>query len=116
AAAAETEATRGQTLPIGSLETLSLAEMLRRVAALEGRHRLVVPLPLALPRLSARWVSLVARVPPAAARRFVAEISQPADLDDRAARLLPRSLASFEEIWRATLPATDAQGRTVPAA
>jgi hypothetical protein len=36
--------------------------MLRRVAAIEGRRMLVIPVPLLSPRLSSRWLSLVTDV------------------------------------------------------
>ena len=36
--------------------------MMRRVAVIEGRRRVVIPVPLLSPSLSARWLSLVTDV------------------------------------------------------
>ena len=52
----------GRALDIGGPEVLEYLEMLRRVAAIEGRQLIVVPVPLLSPRLSSRWLSLVTSV------------------------------------------------------
>lgn len=47
---------------IGGPEVMEYVDMLRRVATIEGRRMLVVPVPLLTPSLSARWLSLVTDV------------------------------------------------------
>jgi len=46
-------------------------QLLRRVAAIEGRPLLVVPVPLLSPSLSSRWLALVTNVDVATGRRLV---------------------------------------------
>ncbi|WP_300011542.1 NAD(P)H-binding protein [Pseudonocardia sp.] len=54
--------TSGRAFDIGGSEVLEYVEMMRRVAVIEGRTMLVVPVPLLSPGLSARWLSLVTDV------------------------------------------------------
>jgi uncharacterized protein YbjT (DUF2867 family) len=53
---------QSRSFDIGGPEVLRYIDMLRRVAAIEGRRMLVVPVPLLSPRLSSRWLSLVTDV------------------------------------------------------
>jgi uncharacterized protein YbjT (DUF2867 family) len=52
----------GRSLDIGGPEILRYVDMLRRVAAIEGRHLRLLPVPLLSPSLSSRWLSLVTDV------------------------------------------------------
>jgi len=52
----------GRSFDIGGPDILAYLDMMRRVAAIEGRRMLVVPVPLLSPRLSSRWLSLVTDV------------------------------------------------------
>lgn len=52
----------GRTFDIGGPEVLSYSDMLHRLAAIEGRPLVVVPVPLLSPRMSALWLSLVTDV------------------------------------------------------
>ncbi|HEX8519259.1 MAG TPA: NAD(P)H-binding protein [Pseudonocardia sp.] len=52
----------GRAFDIGGPDVLEYVDMLRRVAAIQGRRILVVPVPLLTPRLSSRWLSLVTDV------------------------------------------------------
>ncbi|HSP38352.1 MAG TPA: NAD(P)H-binding protein [Frankiaceae bacterium] len=88
----------GLTLPgdescsydVGGPEVLQYVEMLRRVAVIEGRTLLVVPVPLLTPRLSARWLSLVTDVDTATARSLVDSMGNEVVVrDDSIRRLLP---------------------------
>lgn len=49
----------GATFDIGGPEVLAYREMLQRVARIEGRPLVIVPVPLLSPRLSSYWLSLV---------------------------------------------------------
>jgi uncharacterized protein YbjT (DUF2867 family) len=54
--------TASRHFDIGGPEVLQYIDMMRRVAAIEGRRMLVVPVPFLTPRLSSRWLSLVTNV------------------------------------------------------
>jgi uncharacterized protein YbjT (DUF2867 family) len=54
--------TAGRIFDIGGPEVLAYVDMLRRVAAIEGRRSLIVPVPLLTPSLSSLWLSLVTDV------------------------------------------------------
>ena len=58
----ETPEAVGRVFDIGGPEVLEYLEMLRRVARIEGRHLLVLPVPLLSPSLSSRWLALVTNV------------------------------------------------------
>jgi len=52
----------GRTFDIGGSEVLEYGQMLHRVARIEGRRTVVLPVPLLSPQLSSRWLSLVTDV------------------------------------------------------
>ncbi|PFX00361.1 hypothetical protein CJ469_04544 [Nocardia farcinica] len=54
--------TAGRTFDIGGPDVLAYLDMLRRVARIEGRPALILPVPLLSPRLSAQWLALVTDV------------------------------------------------------
>jgi uncharacterized protein YbjT (DUF2867 family) len=57
---------------IGGPEVLTYVEMMQRYAAVAGLHRrVIVPVPLLTPSLSAHWVNVVTPVPSAIARPLV---------------------------------------------
>ena len=56
---------------IGGTEVLEYVEMMRRVAAIEGRTMIVVPVPLLTPQLSSRWLALVTDVDVTTGRALV---------------------------------------------
>jgi uncharacterized protein YbjT (DUF2867 family) len=53
---------QGRAFDIGGPDVLPYVDMLRRVAAIEGRPLLVVPVPLLSPELSSLWLALVTTV------------------------------------------------------
>jgi uncharacterized protein YbjT (DUF2867 family) len=65
----------GRTFDIGGPDVLQYVEMMRRVAALEGRKTLVIPVPLLSPALSSRWLSLVTDVDVQTGRSLVDSMS-----------------------------------------
>ena len=80
----------GRALDIGGPEVLEYLEMLRRVAAIEGRQLLVVPVPLLSPRLSSRWLSLVTSVDVQTGRSLIdSMINEVVVRDDSIRRLVP---------------------------
>jgi uncharacterized protein YbjT (DUF2867 family) len=54
--------TAARTFDIGGPDVLAYEDMMRRVADIEGRPMLVVPVPLLSPQLSSLWLSLVTDV------------------------------------------------------
>jgi uncharacterized protein YbjT (DUF2867 family) len=61
----------GRTFEIGGPEVLEYGQMLHRVARIEGRRTIVLPVGLLSPRLSSRWLSLVTDVDSRTGRALV---------------------------------------------
>ncbi len=75
---------------IGGPEVMEYVDMLRRVAAIEGRRMLVVPVPLLTPRLSARWLSLVTDVDVPTGRSLIDSMANEVVVrDDSIRRVVP---------------------------
>ena len=92
------EETAGGIYDVGGPEILTYIEIMRRYAALVGRHPLIIPVPVLTPRLSSRWLRLVTSVPTSIARALIDGLSQDVIADDRPiARLLPQQLLNFDE-------------------
>ena len=80
----------GRALDIGGPDVLEYLEMLRRVAAIEGRKLIVVPVPLLSPRLSSRWLSLVTSVDVQTGRSLIdSMMNEVVVRDDSIRRLVP---------------------------
>jgi uncharacterized protein YbjT (DUF2867 family) len=60
-----------RSFDIGGPDILRYADMLQRVADIEGRRLVVIPVPLLTPRLSSRWLSLVTTVDTATGRSLI---------------------------------------------
>jgi uncharacterized protein YbjT (DUF2867 family) len=58
-----TPATAGFSLDIGGPEVTSYRGMMQTYARVRGLRRLIIPVPLLTPRLSAHWINLVTPVP-----------------------------------------------------
>jgi uncharacterized protein YbjT (DUF2867 family) len=52
----------GRAFDIGGPDVLAYVDMMRRVAAIQGRPMLIIPVPLLSPQLSSLWLSLVTDV------------------------------------------------------
>ena len=75
---------------LGGPDVLEYVEMMRRVAAIEGRHLLIVPVPLLSPRLSSRWLSLVTDVDVQTGRSLIDSMSNEVVVrDDSIRRVVP---------------------------
>jgi uncharacterized protein YbjT (DUF2867 family) len=88
----ETPETVGRVFDIGGPEVLEYVQLLRRVAAIEGRPLLVLPVPLLSPSLSSRWLALVTNVDVATGRALVDSMSNEVVVRDDSIR----SLVPFE--------------------
>lgn len=61
----------GRTFEVGGPEVLAYVDMLKRVAAIEGRRLPIVPVPLLTPGLSSLWLAFVTDVDSRAGRNLV---------------------------------------------
>lgn len=83
---------------IGGPEVLEYSAMLRRVAAIEGRPLLVLPVPLLSPRLSSLWLSLVTDIDTATGRTLVDSMTNEVVVRDEAIRrLVPFEPMGFDD-------------------
>jgi uncharacterized protein YbjT (DUF2867 family) len=82
--------TAGRAFDIGGPDVLEYAEMMRRLAALEGRKTVVIPVPLLTPSLSARWLSLVTDVDTQTGRSLIDSMSNEVIVRDDSIRRLVR--------------------------
>ncbi|MFQ6268657.1 NAD(P)H-binding protein [Kutzneria viridogrisea] len=71
----EDPAATGRTFEVGGRDVLTYLEMMRRVAAIQGRPLVVVPVPLLSPRLSSLWLALVTDVDARTGRSLVDSMS-----------------------------------------
>jgi uncharacterized protein YbjT (DUF2867 family) len=94
----------GRIFDIGGPEVLRYVTMLQRVAAIQNRRLMVVPVPLLSPRLSALWLSLVTDVDTATGRALVDSMSNEVVVRDPSIRdLLPFELIRFDDAVRQAL-------------
>ncbi len=83
---------------IGGTEVLEYVEMMRRVARIEGRTMIVVPVPLLTPRLSSRWLSLVTNVDVQTGRSLIDSMSNEVVVrDDSIRELVPFEPMDYDE-------------------
>ena len=98
----------GRVFEVGGPEVLSYADMLRRVAKVEGRSLPIVPVPLLSPGLSSRWLSLVTDVDTKAGRNLVDSMATEVVVRDDAIRdVVPFEPMSYDDAVRTAL----AEGR-----
>ncbi len=94
----------GRTFEIGGLEVMRYIDMMRRVAVIEGRHTLVLPIPVLSPALSARWLSLVTNVDTMTGRALIDSMTNEVIVHDDAIReLLPFEPMGYDEAVLAAL-------------
>ena len=102
-------ATVGRTLDIGGPEILTYREIMRIMAEERGlRRRLVIPVPVLTPRLSALWIHLVTPISHRIAIPLAEGLrNRVVCRNDEAARLMPQQLLTVREAIRAAIEATD---------
>ncbi len=94
----------GRAFEIGGPEVLQYVTMMRRVAAIEGRPLVIVPVPLLTPALSSRWLSLVTSVDTTTGRTLIDSMSNEVVVRDHAIRsLVPFEPMSYDEAVRQAL-------------
>jgi uncharacterized protein YbjT (DUF2867 family) len=82
----------GRAFEIGGPDVMEYAEMMHRVAVIEGRRRLVIPVPFLSPSLSAWWLALVTDVDTRTGRSLIDSMINPVIVRDDSIR----ALVSFE--------------------
>ncbi len=76
----------GKTFEIGGPEVLAYRDMLQRVAAIEGRSLLILPVPLLSPRLSSYWLSFVTDIDVTTGRALIDSMTNEVVVRDDAIR------------------------------
>ena len=99
--------TTGRVLEIGGPDQVSYGELIQMVAKERGlMRRLIVPVPLLTPRLSALWIHLVTPVDARLARPLAEGLRNRVVVqDDLAARLMPQPLLGVRDAIRIALDA-----------
>jgi uncharacterized protein YbjT (DUF2867 family) len=101
----------GRTFDVGGPEVLRYADMLLRVAAIEGRPLRLVRVPFLTPQLSSRWLSLVTDVDVATGRNLIDSMSNEVVVrDDSIRRLVPFEPTGYDD---AVLTALGERARAV---
>lgn len=89
--------TEGRPFDIGGSEVLEYVQMMRRVAAIEGRRVPVLPVPLLTPGLSSRWLALVTDVDVQTGRSLIDSMANEVVVrDDSIRSLVPFTPADFD--------------------
>ncbi len=96
--------TTGRPFEVGGDEVLRYSDMMRRVAAVEGRPLVLLPVPLLSPKLSSHWLSLITDVDAKAGRSLVdSMVNEVVVEDDELHRLIPFDRRSFDDAVRSAL-------------
>lgn len=91
------EQATGKTYEVGGAEVLTYGDMLRRVAAIEGRKTIVLPVPLLSPSLSSYWLALVTDVDVQTGRSLVDSMTNEVTVTDHSIRdLVPFEPLDFD--------------------
>ena len=100
-----TPGTEGRTLDIGGPDALTYDDLMRVMAEELGlRRRIVIPLPILTPRLSALWIHLITPIGRDVAVPLVEGLRNPVVCrDDEALRLMPQPLLTVREAIRLAL-------------
>ena len=94
----------GRVFEIGGPDVLEYAEMLERVAAVEGRRLPIVPVPLLTPGLSSRWLALVTDVDVRAGRNLVDSMVNEVVVTDTSVRdVVPFQPMTYDDAIRQAL-------------
>jgi uncharacterized protein YbjT (DUF2867 family) len=88
----------GRAFDVGGAEVLEYLEMLTRVAEIQGRRLLIVPVPLLSPKLSSYWLSLVTDVDVQTGRSLIDSMTNEVVVkDDSIRRVVPFEPMSYDE-------------------
>ena len=94
----------GRVFELGGPEVMRYSDMLRRVAAIEGRPLPIVSVPLLTPWLSSLWLTLVTDVDTATGRSLIASmINEVVVRDDSIRKLMPFEPVPYDTAVRTAL-------------
>ncbi|QMW65549.1 NAD(P)H-binding protein [Mumia sp. ZJ1417] len=89
---------------IGGPDVLAYAAMMRRLADIEGRHPVILPVPLLSPGLSALWLALVTDVDTRTGRSLVGSmVNEVVVRDDAIREVVPFEPLAYDEAVRRAL-------------
>jgi uncharacterized protein YbjT (DUF2867 family) len=89
--------TRGASYDAGGPEVMTYREMIERIAALRGKHPLLVEVPVLTPRLSSYWLHLVTPVKAGVARPLIEGLRNTTVAhDDSIREIVPIELTPFD--------------------
>jgi uncharacterized protein YbjT (DUF2867 family) len=89
---------------IGGADVLTYEQMMRRYAALTGRHRLIVKVPILSPGLSSHWIGFITDQPAAVARPLADGLSvEVVAHDQRIRALVPFEPLGYDDAVLAAL-------------
>ena len=98
----------GETYDVGGPEAMTYREMIDRIAALRGKHPLIVEVPVLTPRLSSWWLHLVTPVKASVARPLNDGLrNTTVAREDSIRELVPIELTPFDEAVRVALAERD---------
>ncbi len=96
--------TTGRTFEIGGPEVLDYRAMMSRLAAIQGRRQLIIPVPVLSPWLSSLWLGLVTDVDAATGRSLVGSmVNEVVVRDDGIRSLVPFEPMGYDEAARRAL-------------
>jgi uncharacterized protein YbjT (DUF2867 family) len=88
----------GRAFDVGGPEVLQYLEMLTRLAEIQGRRLLIVPVPLLTPQLSSRWLALVTDVDVQTGRSLIDSMTNEVVVkDDSIRRIVPLEPMSYDD-------------------
>ena len=94
----------GGVYEVGGPEVLQYSTMLRRVAAIENRPLLLLPVPLLSPALSSLWLTLVTDIDPRTGRALIDSMINEVIVRDQSIRdLIPAPPMGYDDAVRAAL-------------
>ena len=96
--------TFGQTYEAGGPEVMTYRGMIEQIAAIRGRHPLIVEVPLLTPRLSSHWLALITPLNAGTARPLIDGLRNPTVVTDTHLQdLFQLTLTPFDRAARAAL-------------
>jgi uncharacterized protein YbjT (DUF2867 family) len=100
----EPPAAAGRVYEVGGPEVLRYSEMLQRVAAIENRPLVILPVPLLTPWLSSLWLAFVTDIDPGTGRALIDSMTNEVVVrDDSIGELVPLTPMSYDDAVRAAL-------------
>jgi uncharacterized protein YbjT (DUF2867 family) len=94
----------GRVYEVGGADVLRYSAMLRRVAAIEHRPLLLLPVPLLSPSLSSLWLTLVTDIDPGTGRALIDSMINEVIVRDQSIReLIPAPPMSYDDAVRTAL-------------